>query len=194
MRLIPLLLIALAPIAADAQVYYPPSISSADAAQLQQTAQDAKTQAAAALAAVPTPATSLPAMDTASGAVGTAGTYAPGNAIRPRQSRTGSCVLASGATSCSGSWDGGNFPAGSTVQNVGDPGVLNTAGAAPYVCNYVAGSITTSGFSVTCQRLQAPLLTISALTAAATAGLSLSPYASTTSSVTVTATAITKSQ
>lgn len=143
---------------------------------------------AAVQAQVPQAAGTVPPMDTASGSAGTAGTYTPGNAIRMRQSRTGSCSLAANTATCSGTWDGGGFPSGSTVQNIGDPGVINTAGGAPYICNYTAVSI--SGFSVSCQRAQSTLLSLTIVTS----GLTISPFVTPSAAITVTATGITKSQ
>lgn len=102
-------------------------------------------QVNAVAATVPAPASSVPNMEVVGGAIGTAGTYRPGNAVQPRISRTMRCTTASGGT-CTLTWpDIGN----AAPVLIADPEIGSSATQVP-VCNPVSGTVTATGATVKC--------------------------------------------
>ncbi len=195
-----------APIPAYPQLIYPP-VSGAggvdqaarDAAAAAQAKADAAatpssvTSAVSALqstvmAAIPAPATTVGNPEMVGGAVGTSTAYKRGDWVPPRISRTGTCTLSASGT-CSASWTTA-FPAGTTVNMIGDPVAVNTTAANPISCN-ITSAPTISGVAVKCWQAQNTILNLTLITA----GLTLSPFAATTlSGVVVTVSAFPVSQ
>lgn len=129
------------------------------------------------------PASTVPPMEAVTASAGSASDCRRADAVQPRISRTGSCTLAANGA-CSGSWDGGNFPAGATVHPVGDPTPVN-AGAQPITCNYTA-TPTVSGFALKCWTGQSSVLSLSLVTT----GTTVLPFATPAAGIVVKATAI----
>lgn len=148
---------------AYAQVSYPP-------APPIDTSGFATTSALSAVqATIPTPAATVPPMETPPGAVGTAGTYRPGDSVQPRITRAGSCTVSGGAGVCTGTWSTA-FPSGAAINVIFTP--INPAATLPIECNLTATPTTTT-YAAKCWILQTTTLSL----AIVTAGLNLAPAA-----------------
>lgn len=134
------------------------------------------------VASVPTPACAATS-EIVGGAAGNAGTYTCGQFKSARISRTANCTLSAAGT-CTGTWEGGQFAAGTAIRTLGDPATINAAAASPYNCNWTAISVT--GYSIKCWVSQTTLLSL----AIVTTGLNLNPFGTSPAGTAVTGAAI----
>jgi len=109
-------------------------------------------------AAIPQPATTVGNPEAVGGQVGSSMRYKREDWVPPRISRTGSCVLNALGT-CTATWSGSPFPAGTTPVMLGDPVATNTAATFPISCNVTAAP-TLTGVAVKCWQGQSSLVSI----------------------------------
>ncbi|GJD93369.1 hypothetical protein [Methylobacterium iners] len=121
-------------------------------------------------AAIPKPATAAPPTEMPGGSVGTAGTYRPADARQPRITRSKTVTLASDGTA---TFDWSAQGALATPVQVALAPVYSGSG----VPSCWPTSATATSVSIKCVVAMTPQnLTLSALTLAATVGVSLNPY------------------
>jgi len=109
-------------------------------------------------AQIPQPATTVGSSEAVGGAVGSSMRYKREDWVPPRISRTGSCVLNASGT-CTATWSGSPFPAGTTPVMLGDPVAINTAASFPISCN-VTSAPTLTGVAVKCWQGQSSLVSV----------------------------------
>jgi len=173
---------------AAAQLVSPlnPPITPEAAAQLADQVDQARTLAATACQ----PSAVVPPMETPAGAAGSGKACRLVNSVQPRITRTASCnvATAAGITSCTAAWDGSGFPDGATIRLAGAPAAVTTtvgtSAEQPIACK--AYAMTTTSISFRCWQSQTTALNLSIVTA----GLSLLPFATVPTSVTVQVTGI----
>ena len=127
----------------------------------------------AAIAAIPTPSTAVPPGPTPSGVAGSGLVFTPSNAAAPSLVRRATVITASDCSFTTPTWTTPlKAASGWWVHAQAD---LPAGATQTPSCDPTLSSITATGFSGKCTMPQPSTITLSALTAAATAGLTILP-------------------
>lgn len=138
------------------------------------------------MAAIPQPASTIPSKETVAGAAGTSTLYRRSDAVQPRITRSTTLTLDAGGTA---SFDWTSQGALATpVQVVLTP--IYTGAGTP---SCLATAVSANAVSIKCVMGNALSLTLSALTAAGVAGLTLNPWSGSTAGMQVSVVALPKS-
>lgn len=129
------------------------------------------------------PANSAPSTEMVGGSAGVATTCARSDFSPRRISRTATCTIPTGGSSCTAPWDSGGWAAGTDLRLTGDPAPINATAAQPIQCN--ATALTVTAITIKCWIAQTSTVSI--------LGSIVNPFSTSTAGTVVQAVAIPRS-